>query len=228
MSRRRKSRHEPHVRLYRHELECDAYRSLSTDARALLVEMRALYSGTENRVHMSVREAMRRLGVGQKRAQRARDELLDRGFIRLLETASFSRKVRHAPKYALTNEPLENRDGATAPKDYMRWPPEKSTVVKTNTDGMRTDYRAHAENVQIPPDGSQNEYRHESKTPSHGSQSEYVDSLPRSGGSTSATDLTTDLLLIGLLLDGAPQLRLCTAIAALAYGAGTARDAEVA
>lgn len=133
----RKARYQPHVRLYRHELECEAYRSLSPDARALLVEFRALYDGRENRVYMSVREIRRRLGnVGQKRAENARDELLEHGFIRLLQPGSFSRKARHAPEYALTNEPLSNRDGATAPKDFMSWT-QKNTVLKTNTEAMR-------------------------------------------------------------------------------------------
>ncbi len=33
----------PHVRLYAWELDCPAYRTLSPEARALLVELRALY-----------------------------------------------------------------------------------------------------------------------------------------------------------------------------------------
>ena len=126
---------EHHVRLYRHELESPAYRSLSTDARALLIEMRAFYVGAENRVFMSRRNIEKRLGVGRWRAEKARDELLDRGFIRLIEPASFQRKVPHAPVYVLTNEPDNpNRDGAVARKDYMRWDPseKKSTGSVTN------------------------------------------------------------------------------------------------
>lgn len=137
MARKRNHRRaEAHVRLYRHELESPAYRSLCLAARALLVEMRALYDGRENRIHMSVREIERRLNCSQRTAQRARDELLDRGFIVLLEPASFARKVPHAPVYALTSEPLDpSRDGATATKDYMSWtPPKKNTVVDSATD----------------------------------------------------------------------------------------------
>lgn len=120
----KKRRGEAHVRLYRHELESAAYRSLCTAARALLVEFRALYNGRDNRIHMSLSEIMRRLNVGRRCAEKARDELLDRGFIVLIEAASFHRKVRHAPIYALTNEPLEpERDGATASKEFMRWRP---------------------------------------------------------------------------------------------------------
>lgn len=121
MTRKRKARHEPHVRLYRHELESPAYRSLSPEARALLVELRALFNGAGNRIHMSVREIQERLSISQRPAQRARDELLDRGFIRVLAPADFRTKVRHAPVYALTSEPVEA--GGSPPRDYMRWRP---------------------------------------------------------------------------------------------------------
>lgn len=173
----KKRRAEAHVRLYRHELECEAYRSLSTDARALLIEFRALYDGRANLIHMSVREAMRRLDVGQRRAQRALWELLDRGFVRLIEPGGFKRKVRHATVYALTSEPLEDRDGATAPKDYMRWS-QKSTVAKSATDGSRGDYRAPSKSAQKPAHGSQDDYRERPISGIHGSQSSYTDKLP--------------------------------------------------
>ncbi|WP_205742709.1 hypothetical protein [Onishia niordana] len=87
----------------------------------MLVELRALYDGRTNRIYMSVREAMRRLCVGRKLAEKALAELLDRGFIRVIEKGTFDRKIKHATIYALTNEPIEDSDGATAPKDYMRW-----------------------------------------------------------------------------------------------------------
>jgi len=114
----KKRRDRQHVRLYAWELETEAYRSLGCPARALLIEMRALYNGGENRVFMSRREAERRLGVGRKQAEQAITELTDRGFIRLIERGTFSRKVRHATVYALTNE---TDDDGPAPKDYARW-----------------------------------------------------------------------------------------------------------
>lgn len=174
-----KRRSEAHVRLYRHELESAAYRSLSPDARALLVEFRALYTGRENRVHMSIRQMQLRLGVGQRRAQRARDELLDRGFIRLLVPGGFSRKVRHATEYALTNEPLEDQDGATPPKDFMKWSGQKSTVVKMATDSSRTEYRDYRKHSPKPANGSHSEYRKPANETSHGSHFEYADSVTR-------------------------------------------------
>ena len=139
---RRKPRHEAHVRLYRHELDSEAYRSLSPEARALLVEFRALYGGGDNRVYMSRREMQRRLGVGRMRAEKARDDLADRGFIRLLTKGTFTRKARHASEYALTNEPINNGMGATAPKDYMRWR-QKNTGLISNHVGVDDQPRGH-------------------------------------------------------------------------------------
>ncbi len=77
-------------------------------------------------------------GIGQVKAERARDELLDRGFIRQKTKGSFSRKSRHATEYVLTNEPIDNGMGATAPKDFMRWRSQKNTVLMTSTVKAKT------------------------------------------------------------------------------------------
>ncbi|MFT4046954.1 MAG: hypothetical protein QM661_09690 [Solimonas sp.] len=125
---------ESHVRLYRYELQCPAYRALSTDARALLVEFRALYSGGENRLFMSVREMMERLGIGNHhRVRMARDELIKLGWLRELSPGSFNLKARHATEYALTNEPLTGAPGSVPPKDFMRWQPPEMTASRKNT-----------------------------------------------------------------------------------------------
>lgn len=199
MSRRStKRRTEAHVRLYRHELTCPAYRSLSCPARALLVEFRALYGGGENRVFLSLREMERRLGVGRKIAEKARDELLDRGFIRLVTKGSFNRKVRHASEYVLTHEPLTNRDGATAPKDFMRWAPDENAVYLRNTDGVPGEHRGHNSGRQKPPHGVPEEHRKPLNHPCHGVPEEHTDKLP--GG--------TDLLLGAFQCSGDTQLAL--------------------
>lgn len=124
---------ESHVRLYAHELAAPAYRTLSVDARALLVELRSLYTGGPNRVFLGIRQMMERLGIGQRRAQAARDELFERGWIVEIEPGGFNRKTRHATVYALTNEPIDDYPGSVAPKQYMRWMPQKN-------DGSCDDY----------------------------------------------------------------------------------------
>ena len=158
MAARRKG-YEPHVRMYSHEMKSAAWRTMDPDARALLVEVRSLYDGRNNRIHMSVREAMRRLGIGQGRAQKALATLLERGWIRVIEKGTFNRKTRHASVYALENEPIEERDGAVAPKSFMRWAAGKNTVAITTTDGIQGDYREPSRKPTEGPDGSRDEYR---------------------------------------------------------------------
>lgn len=208
MSKNRKA--EAHVRIYRHELECEAYRSLSTDARALLVEFRALYGGKENRVYMSLREIMRRLGVGRCRAEKARDEVLDRGFLRLIEPASFTRKVKHAPVYALTNEPLNpSRDGATAPKDFMSWKPgQKSTVLTSGTDGAGHQHRDQRGKFKKAPLGAGHQHREASNEASLGAGHQHTDRLPPT---PCVSDGPESLLWGALAVDGEAQFKFCLA-----------------
>jgi hypothetical protein len=129
---------EAHVRLYRHELDSAAYRTLSTDARALLVELRALFDVKrgDNQVFLSMRDMMQRCNLSQRAAARARDELITCGWIGIAEVGSFRRKVRHATVYTLENEPPNSGNGSVPSKAFMRWqqPEQKNTVVESTTD----------------------------------------------------------------------------------------------
>ncbi len=114
-----------HVRLYRWELTSPAYRSLSIGARALLVELKALYNGNNNgELFLSTREASRRLNRQNGRNQAARlfAELEDRGFIRARSRGDFKVKsgvmVGRATCWILTEFPF---GGALPTKDFMRW-----------------------------------------------------------------------------------------------------------
>lgn len=108
-----------HVRLYRWLLNSEAWRSLPCEARALLVELYALHNGANNgSLFLSVREGARRLGVGKTTAARAFADLLDRGFIRPNVQGAFSRKVRHATSWVLTEFEY---GGQLATKDFARW-----------------------------------------------------------------------------------------------------------
>ena len=119
---RRKPAYEKHVRIHQWEMNLPAWQTLSPIARALLIEMRALYNGTENFIFLSQREAARRLNVPTKlRAANAIKELIERGWIRVLTKGGFNRKTRHATEFALENEPLNGTN--TAPKAYARWQP---------------------------------------------------------------------------------------------------------
>lgn len=163
--RRKAKAGDAHVRLYGWEMETPAFQTLDPDGRALLVEFRALYDGRRNRVHFSVREMMRRLGIGQRRAERARDALIERGWVVVTQAGAFHVKAKIATEYAITNEPLTNVDGAVAPKTYMRWqPPEKITVAVVHTHGSRHSYRGPSDLSKKRPNGSRGEYRKRKNT----------------------------------------------------------------
>lgn len=109
-----------HVRLHSYLLKCAAWRSLSVCARAGLVEIYALYHGGNNGdLFMSERELGRRLAVDRRTARKALADLADRGFIAVTERGGFSRKVRHATSWRLTEHVC---DGRLPTKDFMRWP----------------------------------------------------------------------------------------------------------
>ncbi|HDS1137602.1 TPA: hypothetical protein QDZ75_001638 [Stenotrophomonas maltophilia] len=138
----------PHVRLYAWELECQAYRTLNPDARALLIELRALYRpSTGNEVFLSVREARRRLGnVGQAKVQAAFTALEERGWIEEAKAGSFDQKTGtgRARSFLLTNVGPDGGD-VDAKKTYMRWRPyddacQKTTVLKASTPRTQGEY----------------------------------------------------------------------------------------
>lgn len=149
MAKRKRGTGPKFVIVYEWEMQTAAYQTLSSDARSLLFEFRRAYNGQENRLIFSVRQMAERLGISTKPAQKARDELIERQWIRLITPGSFNRKVKHASVYALESEPIYGHDGDTAPKGYLSWqPPEqKSTVVSLTTDSGQFDHRGIRESA---------------------------------------------------------------------------------
>jgi DNA-binding transcriptional MocR family regulator len=107
-----------------------AWQSLSCEARAVLLELYALFDGPNNgRLFLSVREAARRIGVGKSTAAGALGQLMERGFIRPNVRGAFTLKQRHATSWVLTEF---ERAGQLATKDFMRWQldPENCNAVR--------------------------------------------------------------------------------------------------
>lgn len=187
--RRRTPSGPPHVRIYAHEMATPAWDTLDTDARALLVLMRSMWTDTaRHHVHMSIRTIMDRLHIGQRRATAARDALVERGWIVLLERGTFARKIRHASVYAVSMP-----DEPDAPREYMSWratvagtatdtPPraaaaQKNTVAVVNTDGSRGGYRGRSADPSRPRVGSRGGYRDPGFLGSVGSCHGYTDTV---------------------------------------------------
>ena len=114
-----------HVRLYCYELESQAYRSLSVGARALLVELKSLFNGSNNgKLFLACREAARRMNCSKTFAADRFQELHDKGFIKPEQRGAFSVKCLvgegRATSWILTEYPHGN---ALPTKEFMRWKP---------------------------------------------------------------------------------------------------------
>jgi hypothetical protein len=120
-------------------LDSAAYRSLSTGARALLVEFNRLYNGANNgQLFMSQRDAAKLVGVANHvTAAKYINELIDRGFIRERVKGSFSVKTRMASIYVLTQHRYNDQP---ATRDFKKWVPpkeQKQRVRKKTATGPR-------------------------------------------------------------------------------------------
>lgn len=214
----RKRKAEAHVRLYRHELECQAWRTLSGDARALLIDVRSYFTGGENRIIYSARMAMECLNTTcHRKARRALGELVERGWIILMEPGGFSRKQRHATVYALGSEPLEEKPGATAPKKYMRWTPEKkSSVAFSTTNGGVKHHRGQVKFPENHADGGVKHHRESTFKEIHGGVKHHTDILPRS---TAAEAGAVELLKAAQEVGGPSQSHILLCVVALVWSA---------
>ena len=126
---RKRNKREPsprHVRLYHYMTNSRAWHDLSAVARAIYIEIAKRYAGVgsnNGRIPYSVREAAAELKIGTATASRALGALVDHGFIVPVTKGAFSRKIRHATEWRLTEFPCDVTNTLTATKDFMRWEP---------------------------------------------------------------------------------------------------------
>ncbi|MFC1456395.1 hypothetical protein ACETIH_06595 [Microvirga arabica] len=122
-------------------LRSPAWRTLSTTARSVYLELSLLYNGSNNgRIALSARDAAERVRCSKNTAARAFLELEQKGFIRCLQRGHFDRKSRHAAEYCLTLHAC-NRTGERASKRFMSWRPDQEKFVAgvtRDTDGVTT------------------------------------------------------------------------------------------
>jgi hypothetical protein len=121
---------ERYVRLTEYMLASPAWQSLDGNCRALYVELARRYRGPNSnngKIPYSVREAAAALHIGRSTAQRCFHNLTEVGFINVSKRSGFNMKGRVATEWLLTEFPDDtNSMTAVAPKDFMRWTPQKS------------------------------------------------------------------------------------------------------
>jgi DNA-binding transcriptional MocR family regulator len=110
-----------------------AWATLKPTPRALYIELRRRFSGTNNgEIFLSVRDAAKALNVTKNTALAAFKELQRRGFIRMTEGGHLGPSgIGRASKWALEEE--ATRDGLPAGKAFMRWA-EKAEARPKNRD----------------------------------------------------------------------------------------------
>lgn len=122
-------------------LTSNAYRSLSPNARSLLVELTMLHNGDNNgSLYLGVRDAAHRLGVADlTAASRAFDDLKALGFVQMTQDAHFSIKAADTSRarcWRLTWLPGPGRKIASW--DFLEREPEpKTTARKRMERGLR-------------------------------------------------------------------------------------------
>lgn len=115
-----------HVRLYYWLMETRAWRSLNGNQRAIYIEMAARYAGKgsyNGRIAYSIREAAESLRIGKSTAARSLQVLQERGFVVAMTKGAFSRKIRHATEWRLTEFQCDV-SGQSATKDFVYWKAE--------------------------------------------------------------------------------------------------------
>ena len=129
MGRRNKKRGNiaPFIKLDMWVQNTLAWRDLGPVARALYIELRARYNGTNNGfIGLGAREAGKALNVSKDTAQRAFVSLSDHGFIRLATPSSFNTNGRKAAEWLLT-EDRDDRTGRLPTREFKEWRPGGKT-----------------------------------------------------------------------------------------------------
>ncbi len=117
-------------------------------ARALLVELKALYFGNNNgSLFLSVREAAKRVRIGKTLAAECLLDLCARGFIRVARRGEYTMKMASrrgdATAWILTEYPIGDAKGAGT-RDFMKWkpPPDSERQRSKNHLTVRVEGRA--------------------------------------------------------------------------------------
>lgn len=141
------------VRLGSNLLKSAAYRSLSPNARALLVEIVWLYKGNNNgSIWLSVRDAAARMGVTDTAAaSSAFDELVAAGFIALTKRAHFSIKTSDASRarcWRITWE-FDDSNKKPATNEWQSFQPDPSSRIGKRSDrGLKSLKKYHRSQSQ--------------------------------------------------------------------------------
>jgi hypothetical protein len=129
-----RNKYDRYVKLDHWMLDSAAWKVLSPNAKAVLIEIWKRHNGTNNgSISFAVREAQE-IGVGRNTAQRAIKELIDLGFLRIAQPSGFDQK-RLAREWTITALPV---GVSMATKDFMC-----SGRTESKTQSHQRDNQSH-------------------------------------------------------------------------------------
>ena len=138
-----RTKNEQFIRLHRGVTNSDAWKSLSCEARSLLLEVWARHNGSNNgRIPLGRKEARKALRIGSRKLKNAFRDAQDRGFLIERQKGSFNFKVAagkgRATEWEITTEKCDNRP----PKRlYRDWPEKQNTGTTVVTAGNHGGHR---------------------------------------------------------------------------------------
>lgn len=179
-----------YVGLPHYMLRSDAWLDLSSDAKAILIDVWQRHNGVNNGgISYSVREAAE-IKISKSGAARALRELVDHGFLVVEKEGSFKVKTTSpAREWRITAEPSGPVQERKATKDFMRWSATAKRTSNPETRSLPRDRPVPAVGhpsagerilpVTVPPEGP----RGIRNTPSRSLPGD-TSILPGEGGST--------------------------------------------
>ena len=170
---------EPFIRLHRGVTSSEAWKSLTCEARCLLLEIWGRHNGQNNgRIPFSHREARKALKIGARKVANALHALQDRGFLIARSEGSFDWKVHLATEWEITTEACDNEP---AKKLYKQWPKIHFTVTTVGTHGDYGSDRQGQNSHETPPNGDYRSDREPQNGGIHGDYGGYTSNIPREG-----------------------------------------------
>jgi hypothetical protein len=135
---------ERHIRLHFWVMNTDAWKALSPDSRAALLELYRLFNGSNNgALFMSCRTLGRAINCDRMTANRALWALESHGFIRAKDRSGYDYKAVEADRRATTWVLTEFPHGTALPtKEFARWKAGddfRANVPKRKTRSLPSD-----------------------------------------------------------------------------------------
>ena len=120
-------------------LRTPAWQALKASSRAVYLEVAIRYNGVNNgAIALSARDAARLCHLNKDTATVAFRQLVEHGFLDCVTPGGFSRKVRHATEWRLTQYRCDVT-GSLPAKTFVRWrPPLQNAVPNERRSGPKS------------------------------------------------------------------------------------------